>query len=70
MTSFCHVVTAYLIPQDEILFIDLLESEPLLCFSVLHQVDGAVRAVGNEFRHFEIALRWLVQNWFGGVGVD
>ena len=46
----------YLVPQDEIMFIDLLESEPLFIVSVLDQVNSTVSSVGNQLDDLEIFL--------------
>ena len=45
-----------LIPQDEILLVDLLEGEPLSRLLVLDEVDGPVGAVRDQFQLLEVVV--------------
>ena len=47
---------AHLVPEDEIVLVDLLEGEPLAGLLVLDEVDGAVRPVGYQLHHLKILL--------------
>ena len=54
------IYSFYLIPQNKIVLVDLLEREPLSCLPVLDQVYCAVRPVGHELDNLKVFLtRWL-----------
>ena len=48
----------YLVPEYEVVLVDLLESESLFVVSVLHQIDSTVGSVGNQFDDLEILFSW------------
>jgi len=50
----------YLVPQDEILFVDFLQSKRLSSFFVPNKVDGAVSPVWNELDGVEVVFRRLL----------
>ena len=45
------MIPGYLVPQDEIMLVDLLQGVPLPRLPVLHQVHRAVRPVGDQLDH-------------------
>ena len=47
---------AHLVPEDEIVLVDLLEGEPLAGLLVLDEVDGAVGPVGYQLHHLKVLL--------------
>ena len=56
-----HAVTSirpniHLIPQDEILLVDLLEGEPLPRLLVLDEVDGPVGAVRDQLQLLKVVV--------------
>ena len=49
-----ELYTFYLISQNEIVLVDLLESKPPAGLPVLHQVHRPVGAVGHQLDHLEV----------------
>ena len=59
----------HLIPEDEIVLVDLLEGEALPGLLVFDEVDCAVGPVGDEFDHVKVVLaRRLAPEVFAGHG--
>ena len=59
MFSLCEHLL-HLVPQDQVVFVDLLQGEPLARLLVLDQVHSSIGSIRNQLGHLKVFFTW----WF------